>query len=303
MSNPFFQFKQFTIRHDKCAMKVGTDGVLLGAWAGTESCSRILDVGTGTGLIALMLAQRSKAVVDAIDIDADACLQAQENAESSLFAGRINVFHSDLVDFAQASTHLYDLIVSNPPYFVDSLKCPNLQRNTARHTDTLTLEDLLQYSRKLLAPQGRIALILPYDQKDRLTDCIQTQNLFLSDSLPGVQFFLSVRWNTHRTGRSRLGNAAIAWPCLFQPFAFPSDGFFLQSGSLLRLSGGCVAGRFVDGVAVSKGDALFRLYMRRSNSDCPACRDEPVGMDGGGCGLRMGVLGGTDWMGKDESCI
>ena len=96
---------------------------------------------------------------------------------------------------------------------------------------------------------------------------------------------------------------AVAWPCLFQPFAFPSDGFFLQSGSLLRLSGGCVAGRFVDGVAVSKGDALFRLYMRRSNSDCPACRDEPVGMDGGGCGLRMGVLGGTDWMGKDESCI
>ena len=82
MSNPFFQFKQFTIRHDKCAMKVGTDGVLLGAWAGTESCSRILDVGTGTGLIALMLAQRSKAVVDAIDIDADACLQAQENAQA-----------------------------------------------------------------------------------------------------------------------------------------------------------------------------------------------------------------------------
>ena len=156
MSNPFFQFKQFTIRHDKCAMKVGTDGVLLGAWAGTESCNRILDIGTGTGLIALMLAQRSKAAIDAIDIEADACLQAQ------------------------ASTHLYDLIVSNPPYFVDSLKCPNLQRNTARHTDTLTLEDLLQYSRKLLTPQGRIALILPYDQKDRLTDCIQTQNLFLS---------------------------------------------------------------------------------------------------------------------------
>ena len=180
MSNPFFQFKQFTIRHDKCAMKVGTDGVLLGAWAGTESCNRILDIGTGTGCPPLMLPHRGKAAIDAIDIEADACLQAQENAESSLFAGRINVFHSDLVDFAQASTHLYDLIVSNPPYFVDSLKCPNLQRNTARHTDTLTLEDLLQYSRKLLAPQGRIALILPYDQKDRLTDCIQTQNLFLS---------------------------------------------------------------------------------------------------------------------------
>ena len=180
MSNPFFQFKQFTIRHDKCAMKVGTDGVLLGAWTGIESCNRILDIGTGTGLIAMMLAQRSKAVIDAIDIDAEACLQAQENAESSPFAERIKIRHSALSDFAQTDTGLYDLIVSNPPYFVDSLKCPDQKRNTARHTDTLTLEDLLQASRKLLAPQGRIALILPYDQKERLTDCIRTQNLFLS---------------------------------------------------------------------------------------------------------------------------
>lgn len=180
MSNPFFQFKQFTIRHDKCAMKVGTDGVLLGAWAGIESCNRILDIGTGTGLIAMMLAQRSKAVIDAIDIDAEACLQAQENAESSPFAERIKIRHSALSDFAQTDTGLYDLIVSNPPYFVDSLKCPDQKRNTARHTDTLTLEDLLQDSRKLLAPQGRIALILPYDLKKRLADCIRTQNLFLS---------------------------------------------------------------------------------------------------------------------------
>ena len=180
MSNPFFQFKQFTIRHDKCAMKVGTDGVLLGAWTGIESCNRILDIGTGTGLIAMMLAQRSKAVIDAIDIDAEACLQAQENAESSPFAERIKIRHSALSDFAQTDTGLYDLIVSNPPYFVDSLKCPDQKRNTARHTDTLTLEDLLQDSRKLLAPQGRIALIRPYDQKERLTDCIRTQHLFLS---------------------------------------------------------------------------------------------------------------------------
>lgn len=173
-------------------MKVGTDGVLLGAWAETESCNRILDIGTGTGLIALMLAQRSKAVIDAIDIDADACLQAQENADSSPFAGRIKIRHSALSDFARTGTDLYDLIVSNPPYFVDSLKCPDRKRNTARHTDTLTLEDLLQDSRKLLAPQGRIALILPYDQKERLTDCIRTQNLFLSKAtsvipVPGAE--------------------------------------------------------------------------------------------------------------------
>lgn len=192
MSNPFFQFKQFTIRHDKCAMKVGTDGVLLGAWAGTDSCNRILDIGTGTGLIALMLAQRSPAIIDAIDIDADACLQAQENVVASPFAERVQVRHSALADFAQAATDRYDLIVSNPPYFVDSLKCPDRQRNTARHTDTLTLEDLLQDSRKLLAPQGRIALILPYDQKERLTDCIRTYQLFLSKEtsvipVPGAQ--------------------------------------------------------------------------------------------------------------------
>lgn len=192
MSNPFFQFKQFTIRHDKCAMKVGTDGVLLGAWAGTDSCNRILDIGTGTGLIALMLAQRSPAIIDAIDIDTDACLQAQENVVASPFAERIQVRHSALADFAQAATDRYDLIVSNPPYFVDSLKCPDRQRNTARHTDTLTLEDLLQDSRKLLAPQGRIALILPYDQKERLTDCIRTYQLFLSKEtsvipVPGAQ--------------------------------------------------------------------------------------------------------------------
>lgn len=180
MSNPFFQFKKFTIYHDKCAMKVGTDGVLLGAWCETESCNRILDIGTGSGLIALMLAQRSKAIIDAIDIDNKACIQAEENANASPFAERINIYHSSLSDFSLTSKKQYDLIVSNPPYFINSLKCPNIQRNTARHTDTLTLEKLLQDSRKLLTSQGRIALILPYDQKEHLEDCIQREELFLS---------------------------------------------------------------------------------------------------------------------------
>ena len=173
MSNPFFQFKQFTIRHDKCAMKVGTDGVLLGAWAGTESCSRILDVGTGTGLIALMLAQRSKAVVDAIDIDADACLQAQENADSSLFAGRINVFHSDLADFAQASTHLYGLIVSNPPY-ISRDDVEEVGANVLASEPHLALfadrdgyaiyEKIAQQAPSVLTPDGKIYLEIGYKQ-------------------------------------------------------------------------------------------------------------------------------------------
>ena len=152
MSNSYFQFKQFTVRQDKCAMKVGTDGVLLGAWVDVDRCNRILDVGTGTGLIALMLAQRSEALIEAIDIDAAACEQAQENAAASPFAGRVQVAHAAFANFDNA--HPYDLIVSNPPYFARSLKCPDQQRSTARHNDTL--------------PTGRVALILPYDRKEEL---------------------------------------------------------------------------------------------------------------------------------------
>lgn len=102
MANPYFQFKKFTIRHDKCAMKVGTDAVLLGAWADTASCKNILDIGTGTGIIALMLAQRSCADIDAIDIDKEACIQAEENVAASPFAGRIKVIPASCADFARS---------------------------------------------------------------------------------------------------------------------------------------------------------------------------------------------------------
>ena len=148
MANPYFQFKKFTVWHDKCAMKVGTDGVLLGEWASTERCQRILDVGTGTGLIALMLAQRSTAILDAIDIDSDACLQAQENIAKSPFANRIQVYQTSLSEYMPDENIKYDLIVSNPPYFIDSLKCPDTKRNLARHTDTLSLPDLLRGTRR-----------------------------------------------------------------------------------------------------------------------------------------------------------
>lgn len=142
-------------------MKVGTDGVLLGAWASVDSCSTILDVGTGTGLIALMLAQRSNALIDAIDIDRDAFLQATENVAASPFADRIRIYHSPFVDFAANTQHTYDLIVSNPPYFVQSLKSPDDKKNLARHTDTLPLSVLLFESKALLNANGRIAIILP----------------------------------------------------------------------------------------------------------------------------------------------
>jgi len=151
-------------------MKVGTDGVLLGAWTFTESCNTILDVGTGTGLIALMLAQRSKASIDAIDIDRDAVVQTSGNISSSVFANRIHVHHISFEEYVTATSNQYDLIVSNPPYFVESLKSPDTKKNLARHTDTLPLSLLLSKGKSLLTPNGRIAVILPSQREKELRE-------------------------------------------------------------------------------------------------------------------------------------
>ena len=179
MANPYFQFQRFTVYHDKCAMKVGTDGVLVGAWANIDNANRILDIGTGTGLIALMAAQRTEATIDAIDVDDDACLQATENVQRSPFANRINILHTGLEDFLPGQQGGYDRIVTNPPYFVDSLKCPNDKRNLARHTDTLSLDSLLTHGKRLLNPEGQLALILPFDQLNRLKALSQEKDLYL----------------------------------------------------------------------------------------------------------------------------
>lgn len=139
MPKSSFKFKQFTIFHDKCAMKVGTDGVLLGAWAPADKAKRILDVGTGTGLIALQLAQRNPhARITAIEIDAAAAGQATENVSHSPWADRVEVICHDFRDYQPENR--FDLIVSNPPYFIDALKCPDEQRCTARHAGNLNYD-------------------------------------------------------------------------------------------------------------------------------------------------------------------
>jgi len=161
MPNPYFSFKQFTVYHDRCAMKVGMDGVMLGVWTHVEETDNILDIGTGTGLIALMLAQRCTSAIDAIDIDADAVLQATENVKQSPWAERVSVQEISLQDFASSTTQRYDLIVSNPPYFVNSLKAPAENRTNARHADSLTHEELILNAMALLNPAGRICIILP----------------------------------------------------------------------------------------------------------------------------------------------
>ncbi|WP_108823190.1 tRNA1(Val) (adenine(37)-N6)-methyltransferase [Dysgonomonas sp. Marseille-P4361] len=181
MPNPYFEFKQFTVYHDQCAMKVGTDGVLLGAWTKVDSASTALDIGTGTGLISLMLAQRNGDInIDAIDIDHDAIKQATENMNSSPFNSQIHCYNLSLQDFAKLKSREYDLIVSNPPFFNQSLKSPKQNRTLARHTDSLFIEELIELSSSLLKDKGRLSLIYPHESKDLILSITRTNNLFPS---------------------------------------------------------------------------------------------------------------------------
>lgn len=176
MSNAYFRFKQFTVYHDLCAMKVGVDGVLLGAWADCENVKTALDVGTGSGLIALMLAQRSNAIVHAIDVDENACKQAKINFENSPFCNRLSVEQTAFQDYPPAK---YNLIVSNPPYFAHSLKPPDNSRCLARHDDRLPLDLLIKKSALHLNPQGKLALILPFDRLEEVALSAAENRLFL----------------------------------------------------------------------------------------------------------------------------
>jgi tRNA1Val (adenine37-N6)-methyltransferase len=163
MANSYFRFKQFTINQDKCAFKVGTDGVLLGAYAGVTGRMKILDIGTGTGLVALMLAQRCDAEITAIEPDYDSFIQASENIRLSKWASRIRVENCTMQNYFPDKIK-FDLIVTNPPYFVDSLKNPDPNKSNARHNDSLTHSDILTGAGRLLEEDGVLQLILPYDE-------------------------------------------------------------------------------------------------------------------------------------------
>ncbi len=184
MSQSFFQFKQFTVWHDKCAMKVGTDGVLLGAWTPVKSSVRILDIGTGTGLVALMLAQRSTASITALEIDEAAAAQATENINRSPWKSRIEVIQQDFKHYSKKNDiSKFDTIVSNPPYFNDSLKCPDEQRNKARHNDSLTYEELLAGVSELLSREGPFTIVIPMDAGEKIKTLAHKYGLYPSRQL------------------------------------------------------------------------------------------------------------------------
>ena len=181
MSQPYFQFKQFTVWHDKCAMKVGTDGVLLGAWTPVKSSVRILDIGTGTGLVALMLAQRSTASITALEIDEAAAAQATENINRSPWKNRIEVIQQDFKHYSSKNgISKFDTIVSNPPYFNASLKCSDEQRNKARHNDSLTYEELLAGVSGLLSQEGTFTIVIPMDVCEQIKTLVHKYELYLS---------------------------------------------------------------------------------------------------------------------------
>ena len=183
--NKPFTFKQFKIQQDRCAMKVGTDGVLLGAWADIESAQNILDIGTGTGVIAVMLAQRSQNTegvkIHGVEIDAVAADQAQENFKAAPFAERLAAFPLSIQDFAKKSPVKYDLIVSNPPFFTGGTLNSSGDKTNVRHTVKLPHGDLLNATRELLAQNGKFCVILPLIEGLRFIEIAATYGLHITE--------------------------------------------------------------------------------------------------------------------------
>lgn len=183
MPNSYFQFKQFRINQDQCAMKVCTDSCVFGAYVEVRDARRILDIGTGTGLLALMVAQRSEAVVEAVEINPEAQVQAMQNFTESPWAERLNLHPMPLQEFAHTCQTQYDVILSNPPFFLASLKSDDAAKNTAKHTGDLLFEDILNFAQKHLSPAGKLYLLLPPAEANHFTELAEAHALYLAETL------------------------------------------------------------------------------------------------------------------------
>ncbi|MEN3323294.1 methyltransferase [Mariniflexile soesokkakense] len=180
MSNKPFKFKQFEIQQDKCAMKIGTDGVLLGAWTYIQNNPySVLDIGAGTGVISLMLAQRCNAeLIDAIEIDDDAYEQCVDNFEASPWGDRLFCYHAALEEFVDEIEDTYDLIICNPPFYSEDYKSENQKRDLARFSDAMPFEHLIESVSKLLSEDGVFSVIIPFKEEGEFIKIAQNFNLF-----------------------------------------------------------------------------------------------------------------------------
>lgn len=175
-----FNFKQFSVQQDKCAMKIGTDSVLLGAWCPIDNNPfSVLDIGAGTGVLSLMLAQRSHAEqIDALEIDEDAYEQCVENFEASPWSDRLFCFHAGLDEFIEEPEDEYDIIISNPPFYSEDYKTDNSQRDLARFQDAMPFEELVEAADLLLSENGIFAVIIPFKEEERFIDLCAEVELF-----------------------------------------------------------------------------------------------------------------------------
>lgn len=180
MPNPYFRFKQFTVFHDRCAMKVTTDACLFGAWCAEEikneelKIKNCLDVGTGSGLLSLMIAQKNDVQIEAVEIDKNAAEQAKENVAQSPFK-HVKIIHQDVLDYKPGKQ--FDVIVSNPPFYEHELLSVDEQKNMAHHSSRLKFEDLLSKIREMLNAEGAFFLLMPYKRKDDVESLLKRFNL------------------------------------------------------------------------------------------------------------------------------
>lgn len=178
--NNYFQFKQFRIHQEKSAMKVNTDGVLLGAWTDINGANTVLDIGAGTGLISLMIAQRSDAIITGIEIEKNAADEAAQNVKNSKWSDRVSIQHISFQDFVTTSPNKFDLIVSNPPFFSNGVKNTNPHLSMARHNHMLPFSDVIEGTTKLLSENGMLSIILPADSALEFIEKARSKGLFLT---------------------------------------------------------------------------------------------------------------------------
>jgi tRNA1Val (adenine37-N6)-methyltransferase len=183
MANTYFQFKQFRVEQDRCAMKVCTDSCVFGAYIGVAGAQQVLDIGAGTGLLSLMVAQRSTAYIDAVEINPEAQAQAKENFEISPWSDRLYLHPMSLQEFAEHKQQQYDVILSNPPFFLSSLRSADAAKNTAKHTEQLLFEDILQFAQRHLHKHGTLYLLLPPAEAMLFSKSAQTYGLYIAETV------------------------------------------------------------------------------------------------------------------------